>query len=90
MVIKEATCCHISSTEVEFVAATACACQAIWLKKILKELHFKEDGPTQIYCDNSSAINSASMDDNVTIGCFFDDHETALVPIMKTYPNVLF
>ena len=39
----------LSSTEVEFVAATACACQVIWLKKILKELHFMEDGPTQIY-----------------------------------------
>ncbi|KAJ8767923.1 hypothetical protein K2173_020863 [Erythroxylum novogranatense] len=46
----------LSSTEAEFVAATACACQAIWLKKILKELHFKEEGSTQIYCDNSSAI----------------------------------
>ena len=80
----------LSSTKTEFVAATACACQAIWLKKILKELHFKEDGPTQIYCDNSSAINSVSVDDNVTKGCFFDDHETAPVPIMKTYPDVLF
>ena len=39
----------LSSTKAEFVAATACACQAIWLKKILKELHFMEDGPTQIY-----------------------------------------
>ncbi|CAL5421106.1 unnamed protein product [Camellia sinensis] len=46
----------LSSTEAEFVAATACAYQAIWLKKIIKELNFKEDGPTQIYCDNSSAI----------------------------------
>jgi hypothetical protein len=46
----------LSSTEAEFVAATTCACQAIWLMKILKELHFKEDGPTQIYCDNSSTI----------------------------------
>ncbi|XP_041025510.1 secreted RxLR effector protein 161-like [Juglans microcarpa x Juglans regia] len=36
----------LSSTEAEFVAPIACACQAIWLKKILKELHFKEDGPT--------------------------------------------
>ena len=36
----------LSSTKAEFVVATACACQAIWLKKILKELHLKEDGPT--------------------------------------------
>lgn len=46
----------LSSTEAEFVAATTRACRAIWLKKILKVLHFKEDGPTLIYCDNSSAI----------------------------------
>ena len=46
----------LSTTEAEFVAATACACQAIWLKKILEELQFKEDGPTLIYCENSSAI----------------------------------
>ena len=46
----------LSSTEAEFVVAIACAYQAIWLKKILKELHFKEDRPTQIYCDNSSTI----------------------------------
>ena len=47
----------LSSIEAEFVAATTCAYQAIWLKKIIKELHFKEDGPTQIYCDNGSTIN---------------------------------
>ena len=45
----------LSTTEAEFVAATACACQAIWLKKLLEELQFKEDKPTLIYCDNSSA-----------------------------------
>jgi len=46
----------LSSTEAEFVAATACACQAIWLKRILKELHFKQKGATTIYCDNNSTI----------------------------------
>ncbi|KAL5810453.1 hypothetical protein ACOSQ3_027162 [Xanthoceras sorbifolium] len=46
----------LSTTEAEFVAATACACQAIWLKKILGELNFKRQGPITIFCDNSSAI----------------------------------
>ena len=46
----------LSTTEAEFVAATSCACQAIWLKKILEELHFKKQGPTAIFCDNISAI----------------------------------
>ncbi|GKV03282.1 hypothetical protein SLEP1_g15614 [Rubroshorea leprosula] len=31
----------LSTTEAEFVAATSCACQAIWLRRILKECHFK-------------------------------------------------
>ncbi|XP_059654249.1 secreted RxLR effector protein 161-like [Cornus florida] len=38
----------LSTTEAEFVAATSCACQAIWLKKILEELHFKQQGATTI------------------------------------------
>ena len=46
----------LSTTETEFVAATACACQAIWLRKILKELRFKQKGGTIIFCDNNSAI----------------------------------
>ncbi|KAA0057218.1 retrovirus-related Pol polyprotein from transposon TNT 1-94 [Cucumis melo var. makuwa] len=46
----------LSTTEAEFVAATVCTCQAIWLKKILEELYFKQEGATKVYCDNSSAI----------------------------------
>eukprot|EP00257_Ricinus_communis_P015773 XP_015573748.1 uncharacterized protein LOC107261134 [Ricinus communis] len=46
----------LSTTEAEFVAATSCAYQAIWLRNILKELRFKQEEATTIYCDNSSAI----------------------------------
>ena len=46
----------LSTTEAEFVAATACTCQAIWLRKILEELRFKQKGATIIFCDNNSAI----------------------------------
>ena len=46
----------LSTTEAEYVAATSCACQAIWLKRVLEELQFKQEGATPIYCDNSSAI----------------------------------
>ena len=28
----------LSTTEAEFVAASACACQAIWMRRILKEI----------------------------------------------------
>lgn len=42
--------------EVEFVAATACACQAIWFRRLLDELKFKESEGTMIFSDNNSAI----------------------------------
>jgi hypothetical protein len=46
----------LSTTEAEFVAAASCACQAIWLRNILEEINFKQQGPLLIYCDNSSTI----------------------------------
>lgn len=53
---KKQTIVTLSSTEAEFVAATACVCQAIWLRRILKELQFKMERATTIFCDNNSAI----------------------------------
>ncbi|GMJ07991.1 hypothetical protein HRI_004468200 [Hibiscus trionum] len=46
----------LSTTEPEFVAASSCACQAIWLRRILEELIFQQQGGITIYCDNSPAI----------------------------------
>ena len=34
----------------------SCACQAVWLRKILEKLHFEQQEPTPIYCDNILAI----------------------------------
>lgn len=45
----------LSTTEVEFVAATMCACQGLWLKKILNEFG-QEESCIYINCDNSSTI----------------------------------
>ncbi|BBG97858.1 transposable element gene, partial [Prunus dulcis] len=46
----------LSTTEAEFIAAASCACQAVWLRRILEELHCIQKKPTLIYCDNSSTI----------------------------------
>lgn len=46
----------LSTAEAEFVAAAACACQAIWMKRILKKLGYEGDECTTILCDNSSTI----------------------------------
>jgi len=46
----------LSTTEAEFIAAIACACQAIWLRRILEELQFKQVEATIVFCDNNSEI----------------------------------
>ncbi|CAJ2642245.1 unnamed protein product [Trifolium pratense] len=45
----------LSTTEAEFVAAASCACQGIWLRRILAELGQLQEC-TIIKCDNSSSI----------------------------------
>ncbi|XP_059670848.1 secreted RxLR effector protein 161-like [Cornus florida] len=38
----------LSTTETEFVAAASCACQAIWLRRLLEELHYHPNRPTSV------------------------------------------
>ena len=42
--------------EVEYVAATSVACQAVWMRRVLKDLSHNLQEPTTIFCDNNLAI----------------------------------
>eukprot|EP00253_Pinus_taeda_P024140 PITA_24140 len=46
----------LSTAETEYVAATAATCQAVWLRRVLRDLCHEHEKGTTIYCDNSSAI----------------------------------
>lgn len=46
----------LSTTEAEFVAAAACACQAIWMRRILKDIGHVQADCTTLMCDNTSTI----------------------------------
>ncbi|CAI0428715.1 unnamed protein product [Linum tenue] len=48
----------LSTTEAEFVAASFCAAQCVWLKRIVAQMGWLDcvKGTTRIMCDNSSAI----------------------------------
>jgi hypothetical protein len=48
-----------SSMESEYIAAGMAAKQAIWLRSILKEFGYPQDGPTTLYEDNTGAISFA-------------------------------
>jgi hypothetical protein len=46
----------LSTTEAEYVAAAACACHSIWMKRVLNSLGFSSYKCVKIFCDNSSTI----------------------------------
>ena len=52
---KQETVAH-SSAETEYVSAALATTQAIWLKRILKDLGEKQKKAISIMCDNKSAI----------------------------------
>jgi hypothetical protein len=46
----------LSTCEAEYVAATSSVCHAIWLRKLLKELHMRQEDAMAIFLDNKSAL----------------------------------
>lgn len=58
-VSQKQRCVALSSCEAEFMAATAAACQGIWLRNILRQITAEEIGPVILCIDNQSAIDLA-------------------------------
>lgn len=46
----------LSTTEAEYIDAASCACQSVWLSRILKAIGCEGKSETVIMCDNSSTI----------------------------------
>ncbi|KAD0618051.1 hypothetical protein E3N88_43979 [Mikania micrantha] len=55
--VKKQNSVALSSTEAEYISATAATCQAVWLRRILEDLGFKQMEATTIWCDSRSAIH---------------------------------
>eukprot|EP00253_Pinus_taeda_P008063 PITA_08063 len=53
---KKQSIVALSTAEAEYVAATAAACQAVWMRRMLRSLGQEKAKATVIFCDNSSAI----------------------------------
>jgi hypothetical protein len=54
--IKKQPIVSLSTAEAECKEATTTACEAVWLRRILEDLHEQQEQPTQLICDNQSAI----------------------------------
>lgn len=46
----------LSSYKAKYIAPALCACEAILLRNLMKEMHHPQNQPTQIYTDNMSAL----------------------------------
>ncbi|XP_040989961.1 secreted RxLR effector protein 161-like [Juglans microcarpa x Juglans regia] len=46
----------LSTTKIEFVAAASCACQGVWMRRVLEKLGHSQGKCTTVLCDNSSTI----------------------------------
>ncbi|KAJ8646248.1 hypothetical protein MRB53_007996 [Persea americana] len=58
-VSKKQSIVALSTCEVEYVAASAAVCEAIWLRNLLEEFDHPQDESTTIHVDNKSAIELA-------------------------------
>jgi hypothetical protein len=47
----------LSTTEAEYIAATTCCTQVLWMKQTLQDIQVEYDEPIPIFCDNTSAIS---------------------------------
>lgn len=50
----------LSTTEAEYVAAASCACQSVWMHRVLKQIRGTLSDSVKIFCDNSSTIKLAN------------------------------
>ena len=46
----------LSTTEAKYVAAAACACHSVWMKRVLNSLGFSFCKRVKIFCGKSSTI----------------------------------
>ena len=54
---KKQSSVSLSTIEAEYIAATTCCTQVLWMKQTLQDIQVKYDDPIPILCDNTSAIN---------------------------------
>jgi hypothetical protein len=54
---KKQSSISLSTVKEEYIAATSCCTQVLWMKQILTDIQVEYDEPIPIYCDNTSTIS---------------------------------
>ena len=63
---KKQTSTSRSSCEYEYRALTKCTCEAIWLRRLEKELGFSTPSPMTLWCVNQSSIKISKIQCSMT------------------------
>ena len=78
----------LSSTEGEYRGAAVAACEAVWLKRILKDLGVPIKDPTTLFCDNMSSIylarNRSTREQSIS-KCTITLFESVFWLVMSTF-----
>jgi hypothetical protein len=54
---KKNSSVSLSTTKSEYIAATTCCTQVLWMKQTLQDIQVEYDEPISIFCDNTSVIS---------------------------------
>ena len=49
----------LSSTEAEYQGVVKASCEAVWLRRMLADIHVSQAGPTPLFCDNQGVLKLA-------------------------------
>eukprot|EP00253_Pinus_taeda_P036592 PITA_36592 len=49
----------LSSIEAEYRGAVKASCEAVWLRRMLADMHASQTGPTSLFCDNQGVLKLA-------------------------------
>jgi hypothetical protein len=54
---KKQSSVSLSTSKAEYIAATSCCTQVLWMKQTLTDIQVEYDDPIPIYCDDTSIVN---------------------------------
>jgi hypothetical protein len=69
-------CVSLSTSEAEYVAASQCGQEVVYLREILRDFSFAPTGPTRIYEDNLACV--AMSENPVRVILIFADISSAI------------
>eukprot|EP00253_Pinus_taeda_P009256 PITA_09256 len=76
----------LSSTEAEYRGAVKASCEAVWLRRMLADMHASQTGPTSLFCDNQGVLKLAKIPSFMNEQTMWKLIATTFASLLKTDP----